>query len=54
VAGGGSLTDAEAANLIAAKEYPPALAYWRGRKTVEAELRRNGGSVDALFAGVGS
>jgi hypothetical protein len=51
VAGGGSLSDTDAERLIAAKEYPPALAYWRGRKRVEAELQRNGGSVDALFAG---
>nr|NUR37671.1 hypothetical protein [Sphingomonas sp.] len=54
VAGSGSLSDAEAEKLIAAKEYPPALAYWRGRKRVETELRRNGGSADALFAGAGA
>jgi hypothetical protein len=51
VAGGGSLSDSQAHNLIAAKQNVPALDYWRGRKRVEAELRRNGGSVDALFAG---
>lgn len=51
VAGGGSLSDAEAEALIASGGHVPALTYWRGRKKVEAELRRNGGAVDALFAG---
>ena len=50
VAGGGSLSDAQATQLSRTEPQAPALAYWRGRKRVEAELRRNGGSVDALFA----
>jgi len=54
VAGGGSLTDADAARLNKSDPQAPALAYWRGRKRVEAELQRNGGSVDTLFASAGS
>lgn len=50
VAGGGALSDAEAARLKARHETIPALAYHDGRKRVEALLRR-GRSVDALFAG---
>lgn len=50
VAGGGSLTDAEARALIASGRDVPALTYWRGRKKVEAALASNGGNVDALFA----
>jgi len=50
VAGGGSLSDKEAAKLEQTGTKHPALIYWRGRKQVEAELRRNGGSVDKLFA----
>jgi hypothetical protein len=50
VAGGGSLTDAEAATLIASGKDHPALKYWIGRRRVAAELQRNGGSVEALFA----
>ena len=53
VAGGGSLTDAEAATLARTNPAHAALVYWRGRKRVEAELQRNGGSVDRLFAGAG-
>jgi hypothetical protein len=49
VAGGGSLSDAQARRLIAAGSKHPALEYWRGRKRVAAILQRNGGSVDALF-----
>ena len=49
VAGGGSVTDADAARLLRSDPSHAALVYWRGRKQVEAELRRNGGSVDALF-----
>jgi hypothetical protein len=49
VAGGGSLSDAQARELIAAGSKHPALTYWRGRKRVAAILQRNGGSVDALF-----
>lgn len=50
VAGDGSLSDAQAQQLITAGEDHPALPYWRGRKRVAAELAANGGSVDALFA----
>ena len=50
VGGGTSLTDAEAAKLIARHEQHPALVYWQGQKRVAAELKRNGGLVDALFA----
>ena len=50
VAGGGSLTDAEAARLLSTHHDHPALVYWQGRKRIEAELARNGASVDALFA----
>lgn len=50
VAGGGSLSDHDAARLEAAHRSIPALAYYDGRKRVEAGLRANGGSVDALFA----
>ena len=51
VAGGGSLTDAEAQAMIRAGASSGALDYWRARQRVEATLRANGGSVDALFAG---
>lgn len=54
VAGGGSLSDAEARALIAAHKDHPALPYWRGRKRVEAILAHNGGSVDALFRRTGA
>ena len=50
VGGGTSLTDAEAAKLMARHQQHPALVYWQGQKRVGAELKRNGGSVDALFA----
>ncbi|CAM3135773.1 hypothetical protein SPAN111604_05645 [Sphingomonas antarctica] len=50
VAGQGSLGDAQAADLRRRGEDHPALLYYDGRKRVEAELRTNGGSVDALFA----
>ena len=50
VGGGTSLSDALASQLIAKHQDHPALVYWRGRKQVDAELKRNGGSVDALFA----
>lgn len=50
VAGGGSLTDAEAQALEASGKSVPALLYWRGRKKVEAQLAQNRGNVDALFA----
>lgn len=50
VAGGGSLSDRDAARLKAQHRTVPALLYYDGRKRVEAALRANGGSVDALFA----
>jgi hypothetical protein len=50
VAGGGTLSDAEAITLSKANPRDPALAYWRGRQRVAAELSRNGGSVERLFA----
>ncbi len=50
VAGGGTLSDAEAARLRAAGSRSPALFYYDSRKRVEQTLRDNGGSVDALFA----
>ena len=50
VAGGGSLSDEEAAQLVKSDPGHPALKYWRGRKRIEADLKRNGGNVDALFA----
>lgn len=50
VAGGSTLSDEQAMALSRTNPYHPALAYWRGRKRVEDELRRNGGSVDRLFA----
>lgn len=49
VAGGGTLSDAEAARLRAAGSRSPALFYYDSRKRVEQTLRDNGGSVDALF-----
>jgi hypothetical protein len=54
VAGGGSLTDEEAAALTKSDPNHAALVYWRGRKQVEAELKRNGGSVYRLFATQGA
>lgn len=54
VAGGSSLTDADARKLIASGTDHPALVYWRGRKRVEAELQRDGGSVDRLFSSFGA
>ncbi|GGA58317.1 hypothetical protein GCM10011395_30720 [Sphingomonas psychrolutea] len=52
VAGGGSLSDADAAALKARHETIPALVYYDGRKRVAAALAANGGSVDALFGQV--
>jgi hypothetical protein len=49
VAGGGSLSNADAAALKARHETVPALLYYDGRKRVAELLRANGGSVDALF-----
>lgn len=54
VAGESSLSDADARALIARGEDHPALVYWRGRKRVENELRRNGGSAERLFARSGA
>lgn len=50
VAGGGSLSDRDAALLKATHRSIPALRYYDGRKRVEALLRAHGGSVDAVFA----
>ncbi len=50
VAGGGSLSDAQAALLDRRDPSHPALLYYHGRKRVEALLRADGGSVDRLFA----
>lgn len=50
VAGGGTLTDADAARLRAAGSRAPALFYYDSRKRVEHALQENGGSVEALFA----
>ncbi|MEG3178029.1 hypothetical protein U1872_17435 [Sphingomonas sp. RB3P16] len=52
VAGGGSLSDADAARLKAEHRTVPALLYFDGRKRVEEMLRAKGGSVDAVFAAV--
>lgn len=45
-----SLSDADVAKLEASGEFHPALAYYRGRKRVEAGLAANGSSVDHLFS----
>lgn len=50
VAGSSSLSDAQAAALKAKRVPHPALIYHDGRRAVEAILRANGGSIDALFA----
>ena len=49
VAGGGTLSDAEAARLRAGGGKSSALFYYDSRKRVEQTLRDNGGSVEALF-----
>lgn len=49
VSGESTLDAAAAARLEAAGQRHPALIYFRGRQWVEAELARNGGSVDRLF-----
>lgn len=49
VAGGGTLSDAQAARLRTAGSRSPALFYYDSRKRVGETLRDNGGSVDALF-----
>ncbi|MCW1402228.1 hypothetical protein OKA06_07765 [Novosphingobium sp. MW5] len=45
-----TLDDARVAQLKARGERHPAMIYYEGRKRVEAELARNGGNVDKLFA----
>lgn len=50
VAGESSLSEADAERLRAEGPDHPALAYYEGRQRVAAELARNGGDVDALFA----
>lgn len=45
-----TLDEARVAQLKARGERHPAMVYWEGRKRVEAELARNGGNVDKLFA----
>ena len=50
VAGGGTLSDAEARALRAAGRDHPALLYWEGRERVAAEMARPGATVDRLFA----
>lgn len=45
-----TLSDAQARQVEARGGTMPALVYYQGRKRAEAELRANGGSVDALFA----
>lgn len=54
VAGGGTLSDSQAAALKARGQSPRALVYYDGRKRAEARLERNGGSVDRLFAEAGT
>lgn len=49
VAGASTLSDRDAARMVAAGQTSPALFYYQGRKRVAAELAANGGSVDALF-----
>lgn len=50
VAGESTLDEQDAAMLEAAGQSHPALVYYRGRQRVTAELARNGGSIDKLFA----
>lgn len=50
VAGGGTLSDAEAEALRRSGIAHPALPYWEGRKQVEATLARPGQTVDSLFS----
>ena len=51
IAGGSTLDDAAAAAMIRAGRTSGSLDYVLARRRVEAALRANGGSVDALFAG---
>lgn len=50
VAGGSTLSDTEAATLVARHQSTPALLHHEARTRVTAALQANGGSVDALFA----
>ncbi|MFM6932515.1 MAG: hypothetical protein ACKOUT_09765 [Novosphingobium sp.] len=45
-----TLTEARFADLKARGQHHPAMVYFEGRKKVAAELARNGGDVDKLFA----
>lgn len=45
-----TLSDADAKRIAVSDPEHPALVYHAGRKRVAAELARNGGDVDALFA----
>lgn len=49
VAGESTLSDRQAARLVAAGRAPRALFYHQARKRVVAALAANGGSVEALF-----
>lgn len=49
VAGASTLSDDQAARMLAAHQTSPALFYYQARRRVEAELAANGGSVEALF-----
>ncbi len=51
VAQDSSLTEAQVAKLKAGGQSHPAIPYFEGRRKVAAEHARNGGDVDALFAG---
>ena len=50
IAGESSLDPAEVAALDAADSRHPALLYYHGRQRAEATLKKNGGSVERLFA----
>lgn len=50
VAGETSIDPADEARIRARDPRAPVLAYYDGRRRAAAELRRNGGSVDALLA----
>lgn len=49
VAGSSTLSDTEAARLVAEGRRTPALVYYQSRKRVDATLEDNGGSVEQLF-----
>jgi len=50
VAGGGSLSDAQALNLIAHSQHHPALPYWVGRQQITMALAKPGATLDQVFA----